>query len=71
MWDGLDAMYLSLLDLFHHSEKIRSFKVLAAPAIVTKLGDFPTAELRSAADEMLQQTSLIGYTFGFGFAGIL
>ena len=65
-----DAIYLSLFDLFHHSEEIRSFKVLTTPAVVTKLGDFPTSELRSAADEMLQQTSLIGYPFGFRGARI-
>ena len=64
-------MYLSPLYLFHHSEKIRSFKVLTTPAVITELGDFPTAELRAAADEALQQSPLIGYTLGFGFTRIL
>ena len=66
-----DTMYLPLLYLFHHSEKIRSFKVLTTPTVITELGDFPTAELGTTADKALQQSSLIGYTFGFGFAGIL
>ena len=64
-------MYLSLFYLFHHSEKIRSFKVFPTPAVITELGDFCTAELGTAADEILQQSPLIGDTFGFGFAGIL
>jgi hypothetical protein len=55
-------LYLSLLYLFHHSQKIGSFKVFATPAVITKLGDFPTPELGMTADEILQQTTLIGYT---------
>ena len=59
-WDGEERLpyvlskYLGAEPcVFHHSEKIRSFKVLTTPTVITELGDFPTAELGMTADEVL------------------